>query len=259
MKWVQVYDPLGNIFLSALIAAIPLMILLYMLGVRRAKGHHAAMIGTGSAVLLAIAVWGMPSSLAISATLNGMLFGIFPIVWIVITAIWVYNMTVESGEFEIIKNSLASVTDDRRLQAVLIAFAFGSFIEGTAGFGTPVAITAAMLVGLGFNPIYAAGICLIANTAPVAFGAIGIPIVVAAQVSGLDMMHISQVVGRQLPFLSFFVPLWLVVTMAGWKRGMEVLPAVLVAGGLFAGTQFITANYVNPYLPDITAAIVTIC
>ena len=258
MKWVQVYDPLGNIFLSALIAAIPLMILLYMLGVRRAKGHHAAMIGTGSAVLLAIAVWGMPSSLAISATLNGMLFGIFPIVWIVITAIWVYNMTVESGEFEIIKNSLASVTDDRRLQAVLIAFAFGSFIEGTAGFGTPVAITAAMLVGLGFNPIYAAGICLIANTAPVAFGAIGIPIVVAAQVSGLDMMHISQVVGRQLPFLSFFVPLWLVVTMAGWKRGMEVLPAVLVAGGLFAGTQFITANYVNPYLPDITAAIVTI-
>ena len=180
MKWVQVYDPLGNIFLSALIAAIPLMILLYMLGVRRAKGHHAAMIGTGSAVLLAVIVWGMPASLAISATLNGMLFGLFPIVWIVITAIWVYNMTVESGEFEIIKNSLASVTDDRRLQAVLIAFAFGSFIEGTAGFGTPVAITAAMLVGLGFNPIYAAGICLIANTAPVAFGAIGIPIVVAA-------------------------------------------------------------------------------
>ena len=258
MKWVQVYDPLSNIFLSALIAAIPLMLLLYMLGVRRAKGHHAAFLGTGSAVLLAIAVWGMPVSMAVSATLNGMLYGIFPIVWIVITAIWVYNMTVESGEFEIIKNSLASVTDDRRLQAILIAFAFGSFIEGTAGFGTPVAITAAMLVGLGFNPIYAAGICLIANTAPVAFGAIGIPIVVAAQVSGLDMMHISQVVGRQLPFLSFVVPLWLVVTMAGWKRGMEVLPAVLVAGGLFAGTQFVTANYVNPYLPDITAAIVTI-
>lgn len=258
MKWVQVYDPLGNIFLSALIAAIPLILLLYMLGVRRAKGHHAAVIGTGAAVVLAIAVWGMPTSMAVSATLNGMLFGIFPIVWIVITAIWVYNMTVESGEFEIIKNSLASVTDDRRLQAVFIAFAFGSFIEGTAGFGTPVAITAAMLVGLGFNPIYAAGICLIANTAPVAFGAIGIPIVVAAQVSGLDMMHISQIVGRQLPVLSFIVPFWLVVTMAGWKRGLEVLPAVLVAGGLFAGTQFITSNYVNPYLPDITAAVVTI-
>ena len=258
MKWVQVYDPLGNIMLSGLVAAIPLLILLYMLGVRRAKGHYAACIGTLSALLLAVAVWSMPASLAVSATLNGMLFGLFPIVWIVITAIWVYNMTVESGEFEIIKNSLASVTDDRRLQALLIAFAFGSFIEGTAGFGTPVAITAAMLVGLGFNPIYAAGICLIANTAPVAFGAIGIPIVVAAQVSGLDMMHISQIVGRQLPFLSFIVPLWLVVTMAGWKRGMEVWPAVLVTGTCFAGTQFVTSNYINPYLPDITAAVVTI-
>jgi len=258
MKFVQVYDPLGNIFLSALVAAIPLLLLLYLLGIKRTKGHYAALLGTGSAFLLAIAVWQMPVSIAVSATLNGMFYGIFPIVWIVITAIWVYNMTVESGEFEIIKNSLASVTDDRRLQAILIAFAFGAFLEGTAGFGTPVAITAAMLVGLGFNPIYAAGICMIANTAPVAFGAIGIPIVVSAQVTGLDMMHISQVIGRQLPFLSFFVPLWLVVTMTGWKSSMEVLPAALVAGGLFAGTQFITANYVNPYLPDITAAVVTI-
>lgn len=258
MNWVQVYNPLNNMLLSALVAAIPLLLVLYMLGIRRAKGHQAALLGTGSAIVVAIVVWGMPVSMAISATLNGMMYGIFPIVWIVVTAIWVYNMTVESGEFEIMKNSLASVTDDRRLQAVLIAFAFGSFIEGTAGFGTPVAITSAMLVGLGFNPVYAAGICLIANTAPVAFGAIGIPIVVSAQVSGLDMMKISQVVAHQLPFLSFFVPLWLVVIMAGWKRGMEVLPAVLVAGGLFAGTQFITANYVNPYLPDITAAIVTI-
>ena len=258
MNWVQVYNPLNNMLLSALVAAIPLLLVLYMLGIRRAKGHQAALLGTGSAIVVAIVVWGMPVSMAISATLNGMMYGIFPIVWIVVTAIWVYNMTVESGEFEIMKNSLASVTDDRRLQAVLIAFAFGSFIEGTAGFGTPVAITSAMLVGLGFNPVYAAGICLIANTAPVAFGAIGIPIVVSAQVSGLEMMKISQVVAHQLPFLSFFVPLWLVVIMAGWKRGMEVLPAVLVAGGLFAGTQFVTANYVNPYLPDITAAIVTI-
>ena len=258
MNWVQVYNPLNSMLLSALVAAIPLLVVLYMLGIRRAKGHQAALLGTGSAIVVAIVVWGMPVSMAISATLNGMMYGIFPIVWIVVTAIWVYNMTVESGEFEIMKNSLASVTDDRRLQAVLIAFAFGSFIEGTAGFGTPVAITSAMLVGLGFNPVYAAGICLIANTAPVAFGAIGIPIVVSAQVSGLDMMKISQVVAHQLPFLSFFVPLWLVVIMAGWKRGMEVLPAVLVAGGLFSGTQFVTANYVNPYLPDITAAIVTI-
>ena len=258
MQFLQVYDPLGNVFLSALAAGIPLVLLLYLLGVRRAKGHHAAMLGTGSAVALAIAVWGMPVSMAVSATLNGMLYGIFPIVWIVITAIWVYNMTVESGEFEIIKNSLASVTDDRRLQAILIAFAFGAFLEGTAGFGTPVAITAAMLVGLGFNPLYAAGICMIANTAPVAFGAIGIPVVVAAQVSGLDMMHVSQIIGRELPFLSVLIPLWLVVTMAGWKRGLEVWPAALVAGMLFAVTQFVTSNYVNPYLPDITAAIATI-
>ncbi|KYZ75495.1 lactate permease [Anaerosporomusa subterranea] len=258
MQWQQIYDPLNNIYFSAIVSSIPLLILLYMLGIRRSKGHYAAMIGTSAAVMLAIAVWKMPISLAISATLNGMMFGLFPIVWIVVTAIWVYNMTVEAGEFEIIKNSLASITDDRRLQALLIAFAFGSFIEGTAGFGTPVAITAAMLVGLGFNPIYAAGICLIANTAPVAFGAIGIPIVVAAQVSGLDMMHISQIVGRQLPLLSFLVPLWLVVTMCGWKRSMEVMPAVLVAGGCFAVTQFLTSNYVNPYLPDITSSVVTI-
>jgi lactate permease len=258
MTWLQNYNPLGNLGLSALVAAIPLFILLYMLGIRRAKGHHAAFFGTLAAILLAIIVWGMPVGLAVMATLNGMLFGIFPVVWIVITAIWIYNMTVESGEFEIIKNSLACITDDRRLQALFIAFAFGSFIEGTAGFGTPVAITAAMLVGLGFRPVYAAGVCLIANTAPVAFGAIGIPIVVAAGVTGLDMMKISAIVGRQLPFLSVIVPLWLVVTMSGWKSAMEVLPAIIVTGLCFAVSQFVVSNFVGPYLPDIIAAIVTI-
>ncbi len=258
MTWVQQYNPLGNLGLSALVAAIPLFILLYMLGIRRSKGHYAALYATLAAVLLAIFVWRMPAGLAISATLNGMAFGLFPIVWIVISAIWVYNMSVESGEFEIIKNSLACITDDRRLQALFIAFAFGSFIEGTAGFGTPVAITAAMLVGLGFNHRYAAGVCLIANTAPVAFGAIGIPIVVAAGVTGLDMMHISKIVGRQLPFLSLIVPLWLAVTMSGWKRSMEVLPAIIVAGLCFAVTQFLVSNFVGPYLPDIISAIVTI-
>jgi lactate permease len=258
MTWIQNYNPLGNLGLSALMAAVPLFILLYMLGIRRAKGHHAAFFGTLSAILLAILVWGMPVQLAAMATLNGMLFGLFPVVWIIITAIWVYNMTVESGEFEIIKNSLACITDDRRLQALFIAFAFGSFIEGTAGFGTPVAITAAMLVGLGFQPVYAAGVCLIANTAPVAFGAIGIPIVVAAGVTGLDMMTISKIVGRQLPFLSVIVPLWLVVTMSGWKSAMEVLPAIIVTGVCFAVSQFVVSNFVGPYLPDIIAAIVTI-
>ena len=258
MTWLQHYNPLGSLGFSAIVAAIPLFILLYMLGIRRSKGHYAAFFATLAAVLLAIIVWGMPAGHAVSATLYGAAFGIFPIVWIVVTAIWVYNMTVECGDFEIIKNSLACVTDDRRLQALFIAFAFGSFIEGTAGFGTPVAITAAMLVGLGFNARYAAGVCLIANTAPVAFGAIGIPIVVAAGVTGLDMMHISKIVGRQLPFLSLIVPLWLSVTMCGWKRSMEVLPAIIVAGLCFAVTQFAVSNYVGPYLPDIISAVVTI-
>jgi lactate permease len=258
MTWIQDYNPLGSIGLSALIAAIPLFLLLYMLGIKRSKGHNAAFFGVLSALLVAIFVFKMPAGLAISATLNGALVGIFPIVWIIVTAIWVYNMTVEAGEFEIIKNSLASITDDRRLQALFIAFAFGSFIEGTAGFGTPVAITAAMLVGLGFNPVYAAGICLIANTAPVAFGAVGLPVVVLGQVSGIDAMTLSKIIGRQLPFLSVIVPLWVVVMMCGWKRAMEVLPAVIVAGVCFAGTQFFTSNYISVYLPDITSAFVTI-
>lgn len=258
MTWTQIYDPLGNIALSALVAGIPLICILYMLGIRRAPGHHAAILGTGSAVVLAIAVWGMPASLAISSTMLGMLFGLFPICWIVISGVWIYNMTVDSGEFEIIKNSLASITDDRRLQALFIAFAFGAFIEGTAGFGTPVAITAAMLTGLGFNPIYAAGLCLVANTAPVAFGSIGIPIITAGQVTGLDTLKISQIVGRQLPFLSVLVPLWLVVIMGGWKRSMEVLPAVLVAGFSFAITQFFVSNHLGPMLPDILSALVCI-
>jgi lactate permease len=264
-KWLQSYDPIGHLVpglpayvLSALAAAIPLFLLFYMLAVRRTAGHKAAFVGTLSAVLLAIFVWKMPAMTALNATFMGACFGIFPIVWIVITAVWVYNMTVESGEFEIIKNSLASLTDDRRLQAIFIAFAFGSFIEGTAGFGTPVAITAAMLVGLGFNPLYAAGICLIANTAPVAFGAIGIPIVVAADVSKLDLMTISKIVGRQLPFLSVLVPFWICCTMCGFKRTLEVLPAILTAGLCFAGSQFLSSNFHGPYLPDIISAIVTI-
>ncbi|MEN6412435.1 MAG: lactate permease LctP family transporter [Veillonellales bacterium] len=258
MTWVQNYSPLGSIGLSALVAAIPLFILLYLLGIKQSKGHVAAFWGLASGILVAILAFQMPVGLAISATLNGILFGIFPIIWIIVTAIWVYNMTVEAGEFEIIKNSLASITDDRRLQAIFIAFAFGSFLEGTAGFGTPVAITAAMLVGLGFNPVYAATICLIANTAPVAFGAIGTPVVVLGQVSGIDPFTLSKIIGRQLPFLSVIVPLWVVVMMCGWKRAMEVLPAVLVAGVCFAGTQYYTSNHISVYLPDITSAFVTI-
>lgn len=257
--WLQNYTPvLNSEILSAIIAGIPLYVLFYMLAVRRSAGHKAALAGTGVALLLAILVWGMPVGLAINSTIMGACFGLFPILWIVITAVWVYNMTVESGEFEIIKDSLSRLTDDRRLQAIFIAFAFGAFIEGTAGFGTPVAITAAMLAGLGFTPLYAAGICLIANTAPVAFGAIGIPIIVAADVTGLDVMHISQVTGRQLPFLSVIVPLWICVTMCGFKKSLEVWPALAVSGLCFAISQFGFSNFHGPYLPDIMSAIITI-
>jgi lactate permease len=258
--WKQVYVPFGDggYLLPALVAGIPLYVLFYMLAVKRAKGHFAAATALVAALGVGIFVWGMPAKLAISSTLYGAAIGLFPIVWIVITAIWVYNMTVESGQFEIIKTSLACVTEDRRIQAILIAFAFGSFIEGTAGFGTPVAITAAMLVGLGFNPLYAAGLCLIANTAPVAFGALGIPIIAVAELTKLDLMKISAITGRQLPFLSIIVPLWLSVTMCGFKRSMEVLPAIIVAGVCFAGSQFVVSNFVGPMLPDVISAIVTI-
>ncbi|WP_243439502.1 L-lactate permease [Fundidesulfovibrio soli] len=257
--WTQIYDPISkSIGISALVAGIPIYALFYFLAVKRMKGHVAGAIASLLALVLGIAFWGIPASTAIGSYSYGFVYGLFPIVWIVITAIWVYNMTVESGEFEIIKNSLACITDDRRLQAVFIGFAFGSFIEGTAGFGTPVAITAAMLVGLGFNPLYAAGLCLLANTAPVAFGAVGIPITALAGATKLDEMHISAIVGRQLPFLAVLVPIWLSVTMCGFKRTMEVLPALLVAGVSFAGTQFLMSNFHGPTLPDILSAIVTI-
>jgi len=200
----------------------------------------------------------MPVNLSVLSIFNGFLFGLWPVCWIVVTAVYIYNLSVETKQFEIIKNSLAAISDDRRVQAVIIAYSFGAFLEGAAGFGTPVAISAAMLAGLGFNPIYAAGICLIANTAPVAFGAIGIPIVVAAGVSGVDMMAISKMVGRQLPFFSIIVPFYMAVVMAGWKKAVEIWPILLVSGGSFALTQFLVSNYIGPYLPDILSAIVSI-
>lgn len=258
MTWTQVYDPMNNLALSAFLAAIPMIIIFYLLAIRRTPGQIAGSIAMVSAVLVAIFAYKMPVGTALTATAMGALYGVFPIFWIVITAIFIYNMTVETGQFEIVKNSIASITDDRRLQALLVAFAFGAFLEGAAGFGTPVAISAGMLVGLGFNPLYAAGLCLIANTAPVAFGGIGIPIIVAGQVSGLDTMKISAMVGRQLPFLSVIIPIWLVVLMAGWKSAMEVLPACLVAGVSFAGLQWFSSNYLGPELPDILSSLAAI-
>lgn len=249
---------MNSLALSALLAAIPMIIIFYLLAIRRAPGHYAGPTAMVSAVLVAIFAYQMPTGVALTATAMGALYGIFPIFWIVITAIFIYNMTVETGQFEIVKNSIASITDDRRLQALLVAFAFGAFLEGSAGFGTPVAITAGMLVGLGFNPLYAAGLCLIANTAPVAFGGIGIPIIVAGQVSGVDVMKISSMVGRQLPFLSVIIPIWLVVLMSGWKSAMEVLPACLVAGVSFAGLQWFSSNFLGPELPDILSSLAAI-
>ncbi len=260
MTWQMNVNPLENIGLSALVAAIPILFLFWALAIKRMKGHFAAMGGTGLAVLIAIFVYKMPVDLAALATLYGGAFGLFPVCWIVITALFIYNMSVKTGQFEVIKNSLASISDDRRLQALLIAFSFGAFIEGAAGFGTPVAITAAMLAGLGFNPLYAAGICLLANTAPVAWGAIGIPIVVGGQVAGIPDFALSQMVGRTLPIVSIFIPLYLVVLMSGWKKGLEVWPACLVSGGSFAIAQFFSANspLTAPLLPDLVASIASI-
>ncbi|HBV99203.1 MAG: lactate permease [Peptococcaceae bacterium BICA1-7] len=258
MTWTQAINPLGNIGLSALVAAIPIFFLFIALAGLRMKGHIAGLITVLLAILVAVAAYGMPVKYALLSTLTGAMFGLWPIGWIIVTAVFLYNMTVKTGQFEIIKDSIASITDDRRLQALLIAFSFGAFLEGAAGFGTPVAITAAMLVGLGFNPLYAAGLCLIANTAPVAFGAIGIPIITAGAVTGIDAMSISQMVGRQLPLLSLFVPFWLVVIMSGWKGAREVMPAILVSGGSFAAMQWFSSNYLSPMLPDIMSSLASI-
>ncbi|MDP2982731.1 MAG: lactate permease LctP family transporter [Candidatus Latescibacter sp.] len=258
MPWTINIDPLGNIYLSALLASLSIIYLFWALAYKRMKGHWAALSAVSITVLISIIGYGMPVKLSLLATLNGAMFGLWPIVWIVITGLFLYNLSVQTGQFEIIKNSLASMTDDRRMQALLIAFSFGAFIEGCAGFGTPVAITAAVLMGLGFKPIYAAGICLLANTAPVAFGSIGIPILVAGQVSGVDTFAISQMAGRTLPFISVIIPFYIVILMSGWKKGIEVWPAALVSGGSFALSQCYTSNYLGPLLPDIISSIVSI-
>jgi lactate permease len=255
MNWPQVIDPFNNIALSAMVALTPILFIFWALVVKKMQGYKASLIATGIAVVIAITIYGMPLKLALLSTSNGALYGLFPICWIVITALFLFNITVESGQFEIIKHFMASITSDRRLQALLIAFSFGSFLEGTAGFGAPVAITAAMLVGLGFNPLYAAGICLIANTAPVAFGSIGIPITVASQVSSIPEMAISQMVGRTLPILSVMLPFYLIVLMCGFKKTKEVFPAILVSGVSFAVIQWACSNFLGPSLPDILAGI----
>jgi lactate permease len=244
--------------MSALVAAIPLVIIFVCLAVLKMKAHKAGPLAVASAIAIAIGVWGIPAKLAGLATLQGAAFGLFPVFYIVITTIFLYNITVKGGQFEIIRASLAGVTADRRLQALLIAFCFGAFIEGAAGFGTPVAIAGATLAGLGFRPLYAAGVCLVANTAPVAFGAIGIPVVALAGVMGYNdagMMKLSTMVGRQLPFISAFIPFYVILIMVGWKKTIEVLPAIIVCGLTFALCQWGTASYLGPYLPDIISSL----
>lgn len=256
--WNQVYLPLGGVGWSALAAGAPIILFFVSLAVLRLKGHVAGALTLTLALVIAIAVYGMPAERAFASAAYGFAYGLWPIAWIIVTAVFLYKIVVKSGQFDVIRSSIVSLTDDQRLQMLLIGFSFGAFLEGAAGFGAPVAITAALLVGLGFNPLYAAGLCLIADTAPVAFGALGIPVIVAGQVSGLDPMAVGAMAGRQLPFLSFFLPFWLVFVMDGVKGVRETWPAALVAGGSFALVQFFTSNYIGPELPDVTSALASL-
>ncbi|QCO05562.1 L-lactate permease [Azospirillum argentinense] len=256
--WTQVYDPAGNLWLSALVAALPIIFFFIALTVLRLKGHVAGTITVAISLAVAILFYKMPVGMALASAGYGFLYGLWPIAWIIVAAVFLYKITVKTGQFEIIRSSVVSITEDQRLQMLMVGFSFGAFLEGAAGFGAPVAITAALLVGLGFNPLYAAGLCLIANTAPVAFGAMGIPIIVAGQVTSLDPFKIGAMAGRQLPLLSVFVPFWIIMIMDGWKGVRETWPAILVAGGTFAVTQYFTANFIGPELPDITSALVSL-
>ncbi|MBF3658753.1 lactate permease LctP family transporter [Burkholderia pseudomallei] len=256
--WNQVYLPLGGVGWSALAAGAPIILFFVSLAVLRLKGHVAGALTLALALVIAIAVYGMPAERAFASAAYGFAYGLWPIAWIIVTAVFLYKIVVKSGQFDVIRSSIVALTDDQRLQMLLIGFSFGAFLEGAAGFGAPVAITAALLVGLGFNPLYAAGLCLIADTAPVAFGALGIPVIVAGQVSGLDPMAVGAMAGRQLPFLSFFLPFWLVFVMDGVKGVRETWPAALVAGGSFALVQFFTSNYIGPELPDVTSALASL-
>ena len=255
--WTQVYSPvMGNIFLSALVAALPVFVLLGFLA-KHVKAHYSAILGLITCMAVAIFVYRMPAGMASMAAVHGALFGLLPIGWIVLNAIFIYDITVKSGDFEVVKHSIAGLAGDRRIQALLIAFSFGAFIEGAAGFGTPVAISAAMLIGLGFRPLQAAGLALIGNTAPVAYGALGSPLIALAGVTGLPLDMLSAAAGRILPIFSLIVPFWIIWTMAGRKAMMEVWPACLVAGGSFAITQFLVSNFHGPWLVDIIGAIVS--
>ncbi len=254
--WNQTYDLFGrSLAFSAMIAALPILTLLFQLGVRRKPAWSASLAALSVALIVALAAYKMPLSLTLSSAGYGAAFGLFPISWIVFWAIALYRVVLETGEFEVIKVSIGNLTSDFRLQALLIAFAFGAFIEGAAGFGTPVAVAAAMLVGVGFSPFYASALCLLANTAPVAFGSIGIPVVTLAGITGLPLDKLSGAVGRLCAPLSMIVPGYLLAVMVGWRGMTEVWPAVIVVGGVFGAVQFLMSNYVGPQLVDIMASL----
>jgi lactate permease len=257
--WQHNYEPIGgSLSASAAVAAVPIVVLFVMLGVLRKPAWMAALSALGSALLLALFAYGMPVKLALISAIYGAAYGLFPIAWVVFSSIMMYRLAVDTGKFEIIKDSVGSLTDDRRLQAMFIAFSFGAFIEGAAGFGAPVAVSGAMLAGLGFNPFYAAGICLLANTAPVAFGSIGIPVTTLANVTGLPLMALSAMIGRLCAMMSVIIPGYLIVVMAGPRRALEVLPAIVACGVSFAGMQLFVSNTVGPELTDIMSSLTCI-
>ena len=253
--WNQVYNPLGNVALSTLAAAVPVVTLLALIASGKVKAHVAAFCALIIAILVAVLLFTMPVQLAIRASLLGAAIGFFPIGWIILNVIFLYRLTKEKGWFDILQQSIGDITGDRRLQLLLIAFCFGAFFEGASGFGTPVAVTGAILIGLGFSPLAASGLSLIANTAPVAYGALGTPIAGLASVTGLDPYLLGAMVGRQLPFFSLIVPFWLIWAFAGWRGMMAIWPAILVCGVTFAIPQFLISNFVNPWIVDIGASI----
>jgi lactate permease len=255
--WNQIYNPLGNTVLSTVAAAIPVVTLLVLIASGKVKAHIAAIVALIVANIITIFVYTMPAAMSVKASLLGVVVGFFPIGWIVLNVIFLYRVTVETGRFELLKRAVGGVTTDRRLQLLLIAFSFGAFFEGASGFGTPVAITGAVLIGLGFSPLAASGLSLIANTAPVAYGALGTPITGLAQVTGLDPYILGAMVGRQLPFFSLIVPFWLIWAFAGWKGMKDIWPAILVTGLSFAIPQFVISNYINPWIVDIGASLIS--